>query len=155
MQYWFFGLPGSGKSHVASLFSCMLNVSQIEGDDFHTENDRKMIAEGSFTLVHRHAQLKRILNEIQDSDVIVTHPLPDKISRSLIRESSCQLIYVTAPLFLIKRRLAAREGHHFGAELLDAWIPRHWEEPVGEGNIVINNDGNESLEHQLEKLIDL
>lgn len=156
MQYWFFGLPGSGKTHVAKLFAHMTLMPQYEGDDFHTAEDRKVIAEGAFTLAHRHAQLARVASSLLASDVtdvIVTHPLPDRSSRTLIREQSARLVYVTAPLVLIKARLAARIGHHFGVELLDAWIPRHWEDPTGEPCFIVHNDGSASLEQQLTQLL--
>jgi gluconate kinase len=158
MRYWFFGLPGSGKTYLAKQFSLMTNFPQFEGDDFHTADDRKVIAEGAFTLAHRHAQLARVASSLQASavaDAIITHPLPDRASRALIREQSARLVYVAAPVPLIRERLISRTGHHFGVDLLDAWILRHWEDPMGEKCIVVNNDGSEPAESQLRKLLDV
>jgi gluconate kinase len=159
MVHWFFGFPGSGKTHVAGLFSQRAGIPRYEGDDFHTEDDRRAIEAGAFTLAHRHAQLERIHRALRNagiSDALVTHPLPDKASRQLVRGLSghvARLIYVTAPLPLIKERLATRKDHHFSARLLDAWIPRHWEEPVGEDCFLIKNGPDEDLlEVQLRKL---
>src|SRR3989344_1505946 len=143
MMYWFFGIPGSGKSHLAGLFSQMTGIQVYEGDDFHTEDDRRAVAEGTFTLEHRYAQLERINATLQATrmpNALVTHPLPDRTSRALVRKMSdgaVRLIYVTAPLPLIKERLRTRTGHHFGPDLLDAWVPRHWEEPKDEDCFVI------------------
>jgi len=157
--YWFFGLPGSGKTHVAKIVSQMTGLPVYEGDSFHTEDDRRVIAAGAFTLARRHAQLERIRLALQTAgtlDALVTHALPDKASRTLVRGLSghaSRLIYVTAPLTLIRKRLAARRDHHFGPELLDAWIPRHWEEPEGEDCFVIENGTDDRLlEAQLRKL---
>jgi len=143
MHYWFFGLPGSGKSHMANLFSAMTGFPQYEGDDFHTHEDRRVIAEGQFTLAHRHAQLKRIsdvLHSAEVLDAVITHPLPDRNSRAGLYTRSSKLIYVKADLALIKQRLTSRTGHHFGADQLDEWIPRHWEKPIGEENHIIQNN---------------
>ena len=157
--YWFFGFPGSGKTHVAGVFSQMTGIPQYEGDDFHTEDDRRAVAAGAFTLERRYAQLMRIHADLQTAhapDALVTHPLPDKKSRQLVRSLSgdaVRLIHVTAPLHLVKQRLADRHGHHFGANLLDAWIPKHWEEPRDEDCFLIENGSDERLlEAQLRKL---
>ena len=158
MQYWFFGFPGSGKSHVAGLFSRMTGIPVCDGDDFHTEDDRRAVAQGTFGLGHRHAQLGRINAAIQamrTPDVLVTHPLPDKASRTLVRELSgraVRLVHVNAPLVLIKARLSVRTDHHFGPDLLDAWIPQHWEKPAGEDCFVIENGVSDMLEPQLRQM---
>jgi gluconate kinase len=139
MEYWFFGPPGSGKSYVGGLFSQMTGNPLYDGDDFHTEEDRRVIARGEFTLAHR-------------------HPLPDRTSRERVRNfgsRTVQLVYVRAPLALTKTRLWARTNHHFDAQLLDAWLVRHWEEPNGEDCFVIENDLDSApLEVQLEELRD-
>jgi gluconate kinase len=159
MLQWFFGFPGAGKTHVAGLFSQMTGIPRYEGDDFHTEDDRRAVEAGTFTLAHRHAQLERIHLAIRTagiSDALVTHPLPDKASRELVRGLSghaARLIYVTAPLALVKERLATRKDHHFSARLLAAWIPRHWEEPEDEDCFVFENGSdNDVLQEQLTKL---
>lgn len=157
--YWFFGVPGSGKTHIAGLFSQMTGIPRFEGDDFHTEDDRRAVAQGAFTLERRHAQLERIHFALQKAHTpyaLVTHPLPDKASRKLVRGltgHAVQLVYVKAPFVLIKQRLITRKGHHFGPELLDAWIPKHWEEPKDEDCFVIENGSEDHLlESQLREL---
>lgn len=159
MIYWFFGLPGSGKTYAARRFSRLTGIPAYEGDDFHTEEDRRAVAAGAFTLAHRHAQLERIQRVLQAhamSGAIVTHPLPDKASRILVKASSAvpvRLVYVTAPLPLIRSRLETRTDHHFGVELLDAWIPKHWQEPTDEDVFVLHNHaGAPPLESQLRRL---
>lgn len=145
MIYWFFGLPGSGKTTLAKLFANMTGFPHFEGDEYHTDDDRRAIALGQFTLAHRHAQLTRIDEALRATagSAIVTHPLPDKASRDRVRASSnARLVYVQAPLRLVKARLHGRKGHHFGAELLDAWIIRHWQEPTHEDHYALNNSGN-------------
>jgi len=135
----------------------MIGFPQYEGDDFHTEDDRKVIAEGLFTLSHRHAQLKRVSAALRSAkvlDAIITHPLPDRNSRAGLYKKSCKLVYVKTDLVLIKQRLANRKGHHFGADQLDEWIPRHWEEPIGEENLVIHNNESENLNSSLKVLCD-
>lgn len=159
MWYWFFGLPGSGKSHVAGILSRLTGIPQYEGDNFQTAEDRGFIARGAFTVQRRHDQLMRIVSKLGDSnrkDALITHPLPDKVSRALVRTlhpHGTQLVYVTAPLTLIRKRLRERENHHFGPELLDAWISRHWEDPVNEDTFVIDNgEGVDTLVSQLNQL---
>ena len=159
MIYWFLGIPGSGKTHIARLFSQMTGIPQYEGDDFHTEEDRRAVAEGMFTLEHRHAQLSRIgtaLQSVRQRDALVTHPLPDKASRARVRDSgdgNVRLAYVRAPLDVTRERLSLRTNHHFGAHLLDAWLVRHWQEPEGEDCFVIENDSSaQTLETRLKEL---
>lgn len=158
MIYWFIGVPGTGKTYVARLFATLTGFPQFEGDDFQTEDDRKVIAAGAFTLEHRYAQLSRISTALKDAGVtngVVTHPLPDTESRRLVRESgNAQLVYVRAPLAVIRGRLKARKDHHFGSELLTPWLKQHWAEPTQEeGCLVIDNFGSgETLEAQLRRL---
>lgn len=159
MIYWFFGIPGSGKSFVADRFSVMTGIRAFNGDDFHSTDDRKAIEAGKFTLAHRHTQLTRIahaLRALGKSDAIVTHPLPDRESRARIQRlysDAGRLVYVKAPIELIKHRLGRRTGHHFRADQLDAWIPKHWQEPVGENCFVIENGpDDEMLKLQLMSL---
>lgn len=159
MWYWFFGIPGSGKTHTAKLFSRMIGIPHFEGDDFHTEADRDAIAEGTFTLQDRYAQLERIssaLHRERTLRAVITHPLPDKSSRRLVHRLSdnrAQLVHVTAPLPLIKARLRGRKNHHFGENLLDAWLRRHWEQPTCESNFVIRSDvRRRRVKAQLETL---
>ncbi len=145
MIYWFFGLPGSGKTTLAKLFASMTGFPHFEGDEYHTDEDRRVIALGQFTLAHRHAQLTRIDEALQAArgSAIVTHPLPDKASRDRVRASgNARLVYVQAPLRLVRARLQGRTGHHFGPELLDDWIARHWQEPTGEDYYALNNSEN-------------
>ncbi|MEK7156876.1 MAG: hypothetical protein AAB790_03690 [Patescibacteria group bacterium] len=62
-------------------------------------------------------------------------------------------MHVTAPLVLVRKRLHERKNHHFGPELLDAWIARHWEEPAGEDFFLIENaEEKEALVSQLDRL---
>ncbi|MES2135114.1 MAG: AAA family ATPase [Patescibacteria group bacterium] len=155
---WFFGIPGSGKTYIAKRISEMTGIPSYEGDDFHTEDDRRAIAESRFTLAHRHQQLKRIIVKLQTSGVshaLVTHPLPDRKSRALVRSfgGAVRLIHVKAPLEVIKDRLSTRTNHHFDIGLLAAWIPRHWEEPEGEDCLVVKNDlDNNLLDAELRKV---
>src|SRR3989338_483495 len=155
---WFFGIPGSGKTHIARQLSQMTGIPMYDGDDFHTNDDRRAVAQGIFTLERRHAQLKRISTKLRTAGTphaLVTHPLPDRESRALVRRLSTgdvRLIHVTAPLDLIKERLRARKDHHFWSDLLDAWISKHWQEPCGENCLVIENGlDNQLLEDQLRK----
>ena len=151
MIYWIFGIPGSGKSTVAKQFSELSGMPVFEGDDFQTEEDREVIAAGVFTLERRHAQLSRIMENIDSkgpSRAIVTHPLPDRESRTRVlgvNGEEGKLVYGKAPLSVIEERLIARRGHHFGPDLLDAWIPRHWQEPTEEGLVVIENGLDQQL----------
>lgn len=157
MIYWFFGLPGSGKTYLAKKFSRLAGIPQFEGDEFHTEEDRRVIAVGQFTLAHRHAQLTRIDEALQGitGHAIVTHPLPDKESRERVRSSgNTRLVYVKASLRLVKSRLVRRKEHHFGPELLDAWIDRHWQEPEEEECFALNNSRNApAVERRLRALL--
>ena len=146
MIIWILGPPGSGKTFIARLLSQMTGFRHYEGDEFHTEEDRRAVAAGLFTVEHRHQQLAKIIAKLREDcvpDAIVTHPLPDKASRALIREVSdgtASLIYVRAPFDLIEERIGARNDHHFTVDLLEPWMTRHWKEPEPGECYVIDND---------------
>ncbi len=154
---WFFGFPGSGKSHCADVYERMTGFPRYEGDDFQTPADKRKIKSGTFGLPERHAQLARISEELEGlTNAIVTHPLPDLGSRLQLRLSgTARLIYVKTPLELARQRVMERKGHEFTADLFDAWLLKHWLEP-SEGECFVIENGLDApfLEDQLRKLIE-
>jgi gluconate kinase len=159
MTYWFFGLPGSGKSHVAKIFSEISGVPVIDADDFHTKSDREAIRKRAFTVERRHAQLKRVqrhLRRMKTGDAIVTHVLADTKSRSLLVNQSgspAMLVYVTTPRAQHLKRLQRRKNHHFTADMLEEWIPRLWQEPErGRYPVIRNNVPKRELVKRLKAL---
>jgi len=145
MIYWFFGPPGSGKTHVAKVFSEMTGLPRLDGDDFHTAADRKAIDKGKFTLKHRHAQLGRIATFVKKKgykQTIVAHALPDPISREILRRRSRGrdvFVFVYTPKALHHKRLAQRKNHHFSIDSLPGWLKKHWQDPKGERHVRLHN----------------
>ena len=161
MVFWFFGFPGSGKDFCANKFSKILKAPYVNADDFLTEELKRKLVDGTYTIEDRIEKLEKICQYIlnllkQNSHVIATDSLPDNRSRQLILDTfknQIKMILVTVSLEAHKKRLKKRQNHFFTADLLDKWVTKFWE-PITFHHTILKNDksGDQELIKKLKIL---
>lgn len=122
------GPSGVGKTTFAQAFSRALDARFIEGDDYHTPENRAAMSAGRpLTDEMRMPWLSALAEAVRQSRVtrntVFTCSALKRSYRDLLREGigEMRLICLTAPRDLIRQRMVARE-HFMPAELLDSQI---------------------------------
>ncbi|OBP15698.1 hypothetical protein A5320_10355 [Rheinheimera sp. SA_1] len=124
------GVAGSGKSTVGKLLAAELNYLFLEGDDFHSDEAKAMMASGT--------PLRSDLRQEWVDRLAVTlmqHAATDKpcvlsysgliaSQRQQLREAGSQtrFIYLQGSAELLAARLAERSGHYMPASLLQSQL---------------------------------
>jgi gluconokinase len=118
------GVSGSGKTTVGSLIAGRLGWPYAEADAFHSEaNIAKMAAGHPLTDEDRGPWLAAIGAWIderiarRESGVVTSSALKHRY-RDVLRRPEVEFVYLEGSQALIARRLAARHGHFFKAEML-------------------------------------
>jgi gluconokinase len=118
------GVSGSGKTTVGSLLAGRLGWPYAEADAFHSdENVAKMAAGHPLTDDDRWPWLAAIAAWIDERIArheagVVTCSALKRSYRDVLRRPQVELVYLEGSHDLIARRLAARHGHFFKAEML-------------------------------------
>jgi len=118
------GVSGSGKTTVGSLLAGRLGWPYAEADDFHSEaNVAKMAAGRPLTDEDRRPWLAAIAAWLDDRIArhgagVVTCSALKRAYRDVLRRPEVGFVYLEGSQELIARRLAARHGHFFRAEML-------------------------------------
>jgi gluconokinase len=118
------GVSGSGKTTVGALLAGRLGWPYAEADAFHPQaNVAKMAAGHPLTDEDRWPWLQAIGAWIdgqiarREPGVVTCSALKRKY-RDVLRRPEVQFVYLEGTIDLIGRRLAARQGHFFRAEML-------------------------------------
>jgi gluconokinase len=118
------GVSGSGKTTVGTLLASRLGWAYAEADAFHAEaNIAKMAAGRPLTDEDRAPWLAAIAAWIDErlgrnEPGVVTCSALKRKYRDVLRRPGVMFVYLEGSQALIARRLAARHGHFFKAELL-------------------------------------
>jgi gluconokinase len=118
------GVSGSGKTTVGSLLAGRLGWPYAEADAFHSEaNVAKMAAGHPLTDDDRWPWLAAIAGWIDDriarhESGVVTCSALKRVYRDVLRRPEVAFVHLQGSQELIARRLAARHGHFFRAEML-------------------------------------
>lgn len=119
------GVTGSGKTTVAKLLSNRLDWVFVEGDDFHSpENKKKMAAGIALTDADRLPWLAAIHQEILNHHqagknvVLACSALKESYRQLLAQGLPMQAVYLHGSRELIQARLHSRHGHFAGEEIL-------------------------------------
>lgn len=119
-----FGVSGSGKTTIGKLLSQRIGCEFIEGDDFHSaENKAKM--HGGIPLNDEDrwpwlARLKELLTRVladQKRAVLACSAL-NKEYRQFLWQPGVQFVYLKGDFRLFQKRLENRRGHFFDPNLL-------------------------------------
>ena len=118
------GVSGSGKTTVGSLLAGRLGWPYAEADAFHSDaNIAKMASGHPLTDDDRWPWLAAIAAWIDDHIArrepgVVTCSALKRAYRDVLRRSEVAFVHLEGRQELITRRLAARQGHFFRAEML-------------------------------------
>lgn len=135
------GVSGVGKSSVAAGLVARTGWEFAEGDDFHTEeNRRKMAAGHPLDDDDRWPWLRRIADWIGEQEsaghgAVVTCSALKRSYRDLLGDGhpSVRFVHLLAPSELIAERIGARKGHYMPPTLLESQLaalePLHPDEP--------------------------
>lgn len=135
------GVSGVGKSSVAAELATRLGGEFTEGDDFHSELNRKKMADGHpLDDEDRWPWLRSIADwigrqEEADRPAVVTCSALKRSYRDLLRDGhpSVRFVHLKAPPGLIAERVQARRGHYMPPSLLESQLvtlePLQPEEP--------------------------
>ncbi len=124
------GVSGSGKSTIAEQLANKLNVTFVDGDDLHPEENINKMANGTpLNDDDRKPWLQKIHDLIADHQntgegIVVVCSSLKKIYRDQLRGTSTkaidglQFVYLSGSYELILGRMEAREGHFMKADML-------------------------------------
>jgi gluconokinase len=116
------GVAGSGKTTIGTLLSEAIGWKFFDGDDFHPEENIERM---------RRHDLVRELNHRGESAILAFSALR-RAYRERVADGidEFRYVYLNGDPALLKQRVKEREGHYFGADLLESQFET-LEEPEG------------------------
>jgi gluconokinase len=142
------GVSGSGKTTVGALLAGRLGWPYADADSFHPEaNVAKMAAGHPLTDDDRWPWLDAIGAWIDDRRTrhesgVVTCSALKRVYRDRLRRPGVRFVYLAGSPELIARRLAARHGHFFKAEMLASQFADLEPPAADEAAISVSIDGS-------------
>jgi len=154
------GATGCGKSTIGSALSVRLNASLLEGDDYHSpENKAKMRAGTPLSDTDRWPWLQSVGEAMRDTvgKTVVSCSALKRSYRTYLSESASEpvlFVYLQGSKEILTTRLAARKNHFMNTDLLESQLST-LEEPDSDElslTVDINNAVSEIVEQILEKV---
>jgi len=136
------GVSGSGKSTLANRLGQIYGYHYIDGDDFHSEASRSLMAQGiALTDAEREpwvATLKTYLQEcaLQHRHVILAFSGLKRKHRNALRSAGLRTIfvYLNGSKVTIQERINHRKDHFMAPALLDSQFAS-MEDPLSEPDV--------------------
>ena len=120
------GLPGSGRSTIASQLSKLINAYYIDSDRHHSlKNIHKMKSGIPLNDFDRKNWLERILSDaqkIKNGNVIVACSALKTKYREFLAPLNFNLVYLKIDKVTARRRILSRKGHFMPVSLLESQI---------------------------------
>lgn len=124
------GVAGSGKSTVGKLLAAALGYLFLEGDDFHSDEAKAMMASGTpLRSDLRQAWVDRLATTLAThaaagGSCVLSYSGLIASQRRQLREAGSQtrFIYLQGSAEVLAARLAARSGHYMPASLLQSQL---------------------------------
>lgn len=149
----FMGVAGCGKSTLAAAVAAQLGCALVEGDDFHSAQNREKMAQGiALTDDDRAGWLALLAEQLQQhpGGLVLTCSALKKAYRERLRQGNPGLRFVfleLQPAEALKRVTARAATHFFSSALVDSQFAT-LESPVGEPG-VLRLDASASM-HSLQ-----
>lgn len=136
----FMGVAGCGKSTVAAAIAQVLDLPLIEGDDFHSENNRLKMSRGiPLNDDDRDHWLLTLCQELQKAPqgIVLTCSALKRKYRDRLRQASPGVRFVFLDLTCeeAQARVAARSAHFFSPDLVVSQFAA-LESPVDEVDVL-------------------
>ena len=157
MRILIMGVAGVGKSTVGAELSRQLRVRFVDADMFHSDVNRAKMAAGvPLTDVDRAPWLVGVGSVLTSStNLIVACSALKRSYRDQLRASAPDLftVHLTSGEELLRERLATREGHFVGADLLPSQLETLEMLSADESGVEISAD--EDLDAIVERITSL
>jgi gluconokinase len=120
------GVSASGKTTIGQQLARRLEFEFHEGDDFHSETDRRKMAAGiALTDEDRApwlAAIRALIDEAVSAgrDIVIACSALKRAYRDALRTEDVVFVYLCATRELVRARLAKRKGHFFDPSLLES-----------------------------------
>lgn len=136
------GVSGSGKSTLAQTLATRNNYIYLDGDDFHSNESRTMMANGiALTDIQREPWVANIKQRLEENAVKHLHTILAfsglrKKHRDILRSAGLRTIFLflNSDKRIIQDRLNHRENHFMAPDLLESQY-ESLENPTGEPDI--------------------
>ncbi|KAK8048542.1 hypothetical protein PG994_010272 [Apiospora phragmitis] len=161
------GPAGCGKSTVAQHIAETLSVPYIEGDEFHPPTNVDKMRNGipltdadrwDWLTLLREESLRQLAKG--NESVVLTCSALKRKYRDVIRVAPyyshdvlLHFIYLHAPADVLQKRVAARQGHYFGASMVESQF-KILEPPSAEETDVISIDVSQSMAEVQRETLD-
>jgi gluconokinase len=137
----FMGVSGCGKSSLAAAVSDALGLPLVEGDDYHSEDNRAKMNRGHpLTDADRGQWLDTLADILQShpEGIALTCSALKRVYRERLRAASADLrfVFMDLPQDEAQRRVEARADDHFFSPELVASQFTTLESPVGESGVL-------------------
>ncbi len=134
------GVAGSGKSTLAAAVAADVGRRCVEGDDFHSESNRRKMAQGQpLDDLDRAAWLASLCAQLQQhpGGVVAACSALKRSYRDQLRRASPGLRFAFLDVGKAEatRRVSMRETHFFSANLIDSQF-QTLESPIGEHGVL-------------------
>lgn len=141
------GVAGSGKSTLAAAVAERLGRSWLEGDLFHSDSNRRKMAQGeALTDEDRASWIAALCEQLQQHPgALLACSALKRTYREQLRAASpgLRLAFLDIDKAEASRRVSTRDSHFFAASLVDSQF-QTLQSPVGEPG-VIHLDGVKPL----------
>jgi carbohydrate kinase (thermoresistant glucokinase family) len=124
------GVAGAGKSLIGSMLARALGVEFVEGDDFHSEENRRKMASGvPLDDDDRRGWLRGLAAHLEQArragvGLVVSCSALKRAYRDVLRSGApnVRFVYLKGPRPLLAQRLAHRQGHFMPPALLESQL---------------------------------
>jgi gluconokinase len=133
------GVAGSGKSTLARAMAAQLHRAWLEGDEFHSDENRRKMAEGRpLTDSNRASWLARLCEQLQQQPgALLACSALKRRYRDQLRAAApgLRFAYLDITPAQARQRVMARGGHFFAASLMTSQFDT-LEPPVDEAGVL-------------------
>ena len=160
MILFLFGQPGAGKTTVGKMLADDFGFFHYDADEDITQEIHDQIASGKPLTAEMRARYFKIVTK-KTNELVKKHPnivaeqalVTNEARKQILEElPGVKLVYVTAPMELLKKRIEVREQPHIDKDYLKKAL-KIFEEPTIPHAKIINDGDEEHIKAQLSDLL--